>query len=169
MGNGGYRKVPEPGELSGLRPLFGPFGLFSLLNPIKPAITWSQSAGHPYVGIWQVLQFTLRWAGAGGLEPAPSLQTQDWGPCPGTPALPQGCGRPSAGAPHKQCSYCGRHTCRGPALTCVACGLSGPSTGRVSTGVQTTQARGHTALGSYLGAAIDLGTGFCALGVGFFT
>lgn len=65
-------------------------------------------------------------------------------------------------------SCCERHTCQGPALTCVACGLSGPSMGRVSTEVQTTQASGHTALGSYLGAAIDLGTGFCALGIDFF-
>ena len=55
------------------------------------------------------------------------------------------------------------------ALPCVAWGLSVPCTGRVSTAVQTTQARGHAALGSYLGAAIDSGTGFCALGIGFFT
>ena len=51
VGKGGYRKVPKPGELSGLRPLFGPFGLFSLLNPIKPVITWSQSSlGTPVWG-----------------------------------------------------------------------------------------------------------------------
>ena len=44
VGKGGWMKVPEPGDLSGLRPLFDPFGLFSHLNPIKPLITWSQSS-----------------------------------------------------------------------------------------------------------------------------
>lgn len=41
----GYRrKVPDLGHMSGLRPLFNLFGLFSHLNQIKQLITRSQSA-----------------------------------------------------------------------------------------------------------------------------
>ena len=51
VGTGGYMKVPEPGDLSGLRPLFGLFGLFSHLNPIELVIAWSQSSlGTPVWG-----------------------------------------------------------------------------------------------------------------------
>lgn len=66
---GSYRKVPDPRDLSGLRPPFNLVGLFSHLNQIKQLVTWSQSALSTIAppDLPGTLQFTPRWLRGGGL------------------------------------------------------------------------------------------------------
>lgn len=63
------RKVPDPRDLGGRRPLFYLVGLFSHLNQIKQLVTWSQSALSTIASpdLPGILQFTVRRLRGGGL------------------------------------------------------------------------------------------------------
>lgn len=91
------RKVPDPRDLGGRRPLFYLVGLFSHLNQIKQLVTWSQSALSTIASpdLPAVHREAVKRRRPGSQRtcvciPALSLQIEDH--TPRTPHL-QGCGR----------------------------------------------------------------------------